>query len=49
MNTTDSRPYQFSFTSFATWHHIYKENWLSTLEEMLTCVREPNNGHDPNA
>lgn len=44
--TVDSRPYVFSFNSYATGHGIYKENWSPVLGEILYCEREPRNEHD---
>ena len=44
--TIDSRPYKFTFSSFVTGHHIYKEIWTPQLGEIVFCYREPENQHD---
>ena len=44
--TTDSRPYEFSFQSFVTGHHVYKEDWTPILGEIINFTREPTNQHD---
>ena len=47
--TIDTRPYVFCFESFITGHHIYKEIWGPTLNELLICEREPESTFDRNA
>lgn len=47
--TVDSRPYQFSFESFVTGHHVYKESWTPVIGENIVFSREPTNEHDRNA
>ena len=47
--TTDSRPFEFTFTSFATGHHIYHETWSPVIGEVVGCRREPTNVHDRHA
>ena len=44
--TIDSRPFQFTFDSLATGHHVFKEKWSPVLGEVVLCEREPNNQHD---
>lgn len=44
--TIDSRPYEFSFTSFVTGHHVYKEVWTPVIGEKVRFCREPENPHD---
>ena len=44
--TNDCRPTTFSFESFITGHHIYKDIWSPTLGEKLVCEREHGNPHD---
>ena len=44
--TNDCRPMSFSFESFITGNHIYKDIWRPTLGERLMCEREPENAYD---
>ena len=47
--TIDSRPYEFSFSSFVTGYHVYKEDWTPVIGEKVKFKREPENLHDPHA
>ena len=44
--TIDCRPFEFTFASFVTGHHIYKEYWAPEIGEIIECSREPTNQHD---
>ena len=37
----------YSLTTAVRGYHIYREFWMTNLEEVLPCVREESNPHDP--
>ena len=39
----------FTFDSFITGHHIYKDVWDPVIGEIIQCRREPSNKYDNNA
>ena len=45
----DSRPYEFSFSSFVTGFHVYKDDWTLVIGEKVKFKREPENQNDPYA
>ena len=47
--TTEFKMYSFTFDSFITGHHEYKEIWTPHIGDVIQCEREPTNAHDRNA
>ena len=41
--------YTFSVEAMIQGHHVYKEIWISVEGEILSCMREVGNSHDPMA
>ena len=41
--------YTFSVEAMIRGHHVYKEIWIPVEGEILSCMREVGNSHDPMA
>lgn len=46
---TNCRLYTFDFDCFIAGHYVYKEIWTPTLQEVLSCKKEPDNPYDKDA